>query len=96
MWSRVVLLLLTLSMFGCTSMAEKAPLIRKEAFVHVKVVDYIDYLVAGQTTCTEHGICEMLLVEDYLVECAGHELLHTVKDNWHEGLEMNCKTGRVK
>lgn len=100
MWSKSVLLILSLLMFGCTSMAEKAPLIRNESFIHFKVVDRLTpsqpVNVVGITSCSPEGICDVQVLEKYLVECAGHEVLHTIKDNWHEGFEMNCKTGRVK
>lgn len=100
MWSRVVLLLLTLSMFGCTSMAEKAPLIRSESFIHFKVVDKLTPAqpndVIGITSCSPEGICKVQVLEKYLVECVGHEVLHTVKGDWHPGIKMHCRSGRIK
>ncbi len=100
MWSKSTLLLITLLMFGCTSMAEKAPLIRSESFIHFKVDDKLTPAqpndVIGITSCCPEGICKVQVLEKYLVECAGHEVLHTVKGDWHPGIKMHCRSERIK
>lgn len=82
---------------GCTSLADNAPFVRKSAFISFMVVDEITPPQAvgtvGLTECSSQGICKIQVLEDYLVECAGHEVIHTVKGNWHPGRKMHCKSG---
>lgn len=83
---------LTAFLVGCAAHPISEPPIRKEAFIHLKIVDEMPQGedVAGYTECSEHGICRIWIRSDHYPLCIEHEVGHVTHGPWHGNLPTEC------
>ena len=82
--TKLLAVLITLTLTACASHPLEQPPQVREAFIHFKIVDELPTGIAGRTNCTSTNLCTM-----YILEC----LVHVTHKDWHGNTPTTCRYG---